>query len=168
LSEALFLTNDEQIQIKNLYTQIFIENNKDDYELDLLMAYANLIFTYIGKCYKRQFTTRQPLYNKIVLEFKKLLESYYIDKSNELPTVHFFAEKLNLSTNYFGDLVKHYTAKNASEIIQESVIAKAKTKLKSSDETIAEIGYHLGFEYPTYFSRLFKKHTGQTPSQFRK
>lgn len=168
INEALFLTEDEQLQIEHLYTQIFNEYIKDNYELDLLIAYCNLVFTYIDKCYKRQFNTRQHLYNKIVLEFKKLLESYYLNNLNELPSVHYFAEKLNLSTNYFGDLVKHNTGKTASEIIQDKIITEAKIQLQSTDKTIAEIGYTLGFEYPTYFARLFKKHIGKTPSQFRK
>jgi AraC-like DNA-binding protein len=168
INEALFLTDEEQVQIEHLYTQIFNEYNKDNYELDLLIAYCNLVFTYIAKCYKRQFDTRQPLYNKFVLEFKKRVDSYYLDKLNELPSVHYFAQKLNLSTNYLGDLVKHTTGKTASEIIQDKIITEAKIQLKSTDKTIAEIAYNLGFEYPTYFSRLFKKHTEKTPSQFRK
>lgn len=168
IKEALFLTEEEQLQIENLYTQIFNEYNKDNYELDLLVAYCNLVFTYIGKCYKRQFETRQPLYNNIVVQFKKLLDTYYTERLNELPSVQYFAEKLNLSTNYFGDLIKHNTDKTASEIIHDKIITEAKIKLKSTDKTIAEIGYNLGFEYPTYFARLFKKNTGKTPSQFRK
>ncbi len=168
ISEALFLTVDEQTQIEILYAQILTEYQKDNYELDLLIAYSNLIFTYVGKCYKRQFETRQPLYNKVVVEFKKLLKTYYSNDPEVLPSVNYFAEQLNLSTNYFGDLIKYNTGKTASEIIQEKIITEAKHQLKSSNKTIAEIGHNLGFEYPTYFGRLFKKHTGLTPSQFRK
>jgi len=168
ITEALFLTGDEQIQIENLYRQILKEYRKDTYELNLLMAYCNLIFTYVEKCYKRQFSTRQPLYNKIVVEFKKLLHAYYSSAPKVLPSVHYFAEELNLSTNYFGDLIKHNTGKTASEIIQEHIIAEAKRQLQSTDKSIAEIAYTLGFDYPTYFGRLFKKHTGKTPTQFRK
>jgi AraC-like DNA-binding protein len=168
INEALFLTEEEQVQIESLYVQIYKEYHKDNYELALLIAYCNLIFTYISKCYKRQFETRQPLYNKIVLEFKKLLNNFYSENLNELPSVHYFAERLHLSTNYFGDLIKHNTGETASEIIQQKIINEAKIQLKSTDKTIAEIGYNLGFEYPTYFARLFKKHIGKTPSQYRK
>jgi len=168
INEALFLTEEEQVQIESLYVQIYKEYDKDNYDLALLVAYCNLIFTYISTCYKRQFETRQPLYNKIVVAFKKLLHNFYSKNLNELPSVHYFAEKLHLSTNYFGDLIKHNTGETASEIIQQKVIAEAKIQLKSTDKTIAEIGYNLGFEYPTYFARLFKKHIGKTPSQYRK
>jgi AraC-like DNA-binding protein len=71
--------------------------------------------------------------------------------------LHFFADKLNLSTNYFWDLIKHHTGKTPSEIIQNKIIMEAKLQLMSTDKTIAEIGYDLGFEYPTYFTRLSKK-----------
>lgn len=165
--EALFLTEDEQQNIETLFTQIHTEYQKDTYELDLLIAYSNLIFTYVGKCYKRQFETRQPLYNKIVVEFKKLLNAYYNEVQSETPSVNYFADSLNLSTNYFGDLIKHHTGKTASDLIQEKIILEAKRLLQSSDKTIAEISFSLGFEYPTYFTRLFKKRTGQTPTEFK-
>jgi len=168
VNEALFLTDDEQLQIEQLYEQILKEYRKDNYELDLLMAYCNLIFTYIEKCYKRQFKTRQPLYNKIVLEFKRQLNEYYSKEPKILPTVHYFAEQLNLSSNYFGDLIKHNTGKTASEIIQERIILVAKQQLKEDQHSISEIAYNLGFDYPTYFGRLFKKLTGNTPTEFKK
>jgi hypothetical protein len=128
INEALFLTESEQNHIGTLFQQINEEYQKDNYELDLLIAYCNLIFTYVNKCYKRQFDTRQPLYNKVVVEFKKLLNTYYKSDVNELPNVNFFAEKLNVSTNYFGDLIKHHTSKTASEIIQEKIDCKTPTK----------------------------------------
>lgn len=167
INEALFLTEDEQIQIENLYIQLFDEYQKDNYELDILIAYCNLIFAHVVKFYKRQFYSRQPLYNKIVVEFKKQLNVFYVENKSQLPAVHYFADKLNLSTNYFGDLIKHHTGKTPSEIIQNKIIMEAKLQLLSTDKTIAEIGYDLGFEYPTYFTRFFKKLTDLTPSEFK-
>lgn len=168
IKEALFLTNDEQNRIENLYEQIFEEYQKDNYDMALLLAYCNLIFTYIGKCYKRQFETRQPLYNKLVTEFKKLLSDYYSNGQQGMPNVHYFSDKLHLSSNYFGDLIKFNTGKTPSEIIQDKIISEAKKHLEISNKTVAEIGYDLGFDYPTYFTRFFKKQTGITPTTYRK
>lgn len=126
-----------------------------------------MIFAHVVKFYKRQFYSRQPLYNKIVVEFKKQLNVFYVENKSQLPAVHYFADKLNLSTNYFGDLIKHHTGKTPSEIIQNKIIMEEKLQLMSTDKTIAEIGYDLGFEYPTYFTRFFKKLTDLTPSEFK-
>lgn len=167
VSEALFLTEDEQARVETLFEQIHDEYLKDDYSLDLLMAYCNLFFTYVQKCYFRQFNSRQPLYNKIVVEFKKLLNNYYTNNPGRLPSVNYFAESLNLSPNYFSDLIKHHTGKTTIELIHEKIISIAKKDLKFTNSPISEIGYHLGFEYPTYFGRLFKKFTGKTPTEFR-
>jgi AraC-like DNA-binding protein len=94
------------------------------------------------------------------------LNVFYAENKSQLPAVHFFADKLNLSTNYFGDLIKHHTGKTPSEIIQNKIIMEAKLQLMSTDKTIAEIGYDLGFEYqPT--SLDFQKLTDLTPSQFK-
>ncbi|WP_282080473.1 helix-turn-helix domain-containing protein [Aquimarina algiphila] len=167
ISEALFLTEEEQMRVETLFEQINDEYLKDDYSMDLLMAYCNLFFTYVQKCYHRQFNSRQPLHNKLVVEFKKLLNTYYLDNPNQLPSVIYFAENLNLSPNYFSDLIKYHTGKTTIEIIHEKTISIAKKDLKSTNKPISEIGYSLGFEYPTYFSRLFKKFTGKTPTEFR-
>ena len=85
-----------------------------------------------------------------------------------MPNVHYFSDKLHLSSNYFGDLIKFNTGKTPSEIIQDKIISEAKKHLEISNKTVAEIGYDLGFDYPTYFTRLFKKQTGITPTTYRK
>ncbi len=85
-----------------------------------------------------------------------------------MPNVHYFSDKLHLSSNYFGDLIKINTGKTPSEIIQDKIISEAKKHLEISNKTVAEIGYDLGFDYPTYFTRLFKKQTGITPTTYRK
>jgi len=167
INEALFLTVEEQTRVENLFEQIHDEYQKDDYSMNLLMAYSNLFLTYVQKCYQRQFKTREPLYNKLIIEFKEQLNTYYLNNPTHLPSVSYFANKLNLSTNYFSDLIKHHIGKTALEVIHEKIILEAKRELRNSFKTISEIGYDLGFEYPTYFARLFKKHTGLTPSQFR-
>ena len=84
-----------------------------------------------------------------------------------VPTVRFFADALNLSANYFGDLVKAQTGSSPQQLIQQNIIAQARHRLTTTTDTVSQIAYALGFEYPQYFSRLFKKQTGLTPQEFR-
>ena len=84
-----------------------------------------------------------------------------------MPTVKYCADKLNLSANYLGDLIKKETGKSAQENIQLSLIESAKERIFHKEKTISEIAYELGFEYPQYFSRLFKKRVGVTPNEYR-
>ncbi|NOU58355.1 AraC family transcriptional regulator [Marinifilum sp. JC070] len=167
IREALFLTENEQLRIETLFEQVYNEYQKDDYSMDLLMAYCNLFLTYVQKCYERQFKTREPLYNKIVVAFKKELNNYYLEHPKQLPSVNYFADNLHLSSNYFSDLIKYNTGKTALELIHEKIISEAKNQLKNMDKSISEVAHALGFDYPTYFTRLFRKHVGCTPSQYR-
>ena len=84
-----------------------------------------------------------------------------------MPTVKYFAEKVFLSPNYFGDLIKKETGKSAQEYIQLKLIDRAKEQIASTTKTISEIAYGLGFQYPQHFTRLFKQNVGKTPNQYR-
>ena len=88
-------------------------------------------------------------------------------KENGLPTVKYFADKVYLTPNYFGDLVKKKTGKSAQEYIQFKVIEMAKDKLKTTNLTISEVAYELGYQYPQHFSRIFKNNVGVTPNMYR-
>jgi YesN/AraC family two-component response regulator len=93
--------------------------------------------------------------------------NYYNQPINQIPTVQYFADKLGLTPNYLGDIIKHLTYKSAIENIHEFVMAKAKEMLeKRSDLNTTEIAYALGFEYPNYFSKFFKKQMGITPKKY--
>ena len=92
---------------------------------------------------------------------------YYNQPFEGVPTVNYFAQKLKLSANYLGDIIKSYTNKSAIETIHEFVIDKAKEKLMQTNSTSADVAYELGFDYPNYFSKLFKKQTNVTPKQFK-
>ena len=84
-----------------------------------------------------------------------------------LPSVKYFADKVCLSPNYFGDLIKKETGKTAQEYIQCRIIELAKERILEGSQTVSQIAYELGFQYPQHFSRLFKKHVGYTPNEYK-
>ncbi len=168
INKALFLTPEEQSKVEILFEQIYEGYHEKTASIAIIMAYCNVLFTYIQECYKRQFNTREPLYNTIINDFNNSLNNHYKQNPQQLPSVKYFAQKLHLTSNYLGDLIKHYTGKSAIDTIHDKVIFEAKNLLDATNKPVSEIGYSLGFEYPTYFSRMFKKHTGLTPSQYRK
>lgn len=167
--EALFLTPEEKTLLLDLFQKAYAEYGKEPFAKPVLVSYAALILSYIQLFYERQFKSRTTLYHRVVADFYGQLEQYFAQENDitELPTVAYFAEKANLSTNYFGDLIKSFTGQSPQAHIQQHVVQLAKTCLRQSDATVSEIAYALGFEYPTYFTRFFKKETGITPTVFR-
>ena len=120
--------------------------------------------------YDRQFVTRNQQNNDIIVRFERLLDEYFdgpMPQQEGLPSVKYFADKVFLSPNYFGDMIRKQTGKTASEYIQTKVIERAKENLLSSDKTMSEIAYDLGFQYPQHLSRMFKRVAGCTPNEFR-
>ncbi|MGQ1910726.1 helix-turn-helix domain-containing protein [Marinifilum sp. RC60d5] len=172
VNEALHLSDAEKKTLADLRDIIEKEYslNIDKHSQKLIISNIELMLDYCTRFYDRQFYTRENLNVDIVSKFENLMKAYYASgKAIELgiPTVKFCGAELNMSANYLSDLLKKETGRNAQEYIQYFVIDKAKTKLLNSDETISQIAYSLGFEYPQYFSRLFKKKTGLTPNQYR-
>ena len=103
-------------------------------------------------------------------KFEDLLDVYFQSEQSpneKLPTVKYFADKVNLSSNYFGDLIKKETGKTAQEYIQGKIINIAKERILASEKTVSEIAYELGFQYPQHFTRIFKKVVGCTPTEYR-
>ena len=120
--------------------------------------------------YDRQFNTRSQENKDILVKFEDLLDTYlHSDKpqTEGLPTVKYFADGVNLSPNYFGDVVKKGTGQTAQKYIQNKLIDIAKEELLSSEKSISEIAYALGFQYPQHLTRIFKKSTGYTPMGYR-
>lgn len=167
--EALFLTPEEKTILQDLFQKAYGEYGKLNFAKPVLVSYAALILSYVQLFYERQFQSRTFLYHRVVADFYAQLEQYFNleNEIRELPTVAYFAEKANLSTNYFGDLIKLFTGKSPQAHIHQQVIQMAKVRLRQSTASVSEIAYALGFEYPTYFTRFFKKETGITPTVFR-
>jgi AraC-like DNA-binding protein len=171
-NEALHLSSKERQLILDLFakTETELKQSIDKHSKKLIASTIELLLNYCDRFYDRQFITRD-LVNKGVLEnFEELLNSYFKSEkpySIGLPSVAYCAEKLHLSANYFGDLIKKETGKSAQEFIQSKIIDVAKNKIFESTKTVNEIAYELGFKYPQHFIRLFKKRVGATPNEYR-
>jgi len=174
VNESLLLTKEEQNTVNLLMEQAWSEMNnmKDDYSIPIILSYINTLLVTTERFYARQFSTRKTMCNQLASDFFKLLKSYYKNTSEfsnkEQPSVVYFANKLNITANYLSDTIRHHSGKSALNIIHDVIIEEAKILLITSSQTVSEISYILGFEYPNYFSRLFKKKTNLSPSDFRK
>lgn len=167
--EALYLTDRESRILLDLFIKAHEEYCQADFSEDVIASYTSLILSYTQNFYERQFQSRSKIYNRVVADFYKDLDRYYTKQNNDrtFPTVVYFAEKSNLSVNYFGDLIKHYTGKSPLEHIHEYIIQIAKERLRQTKLTVNEIAFELGFEYPTYFTRFFRSKTGISPRTYR-
>ena len=170
--EALHLSELEKEKLKEIVGDIETELNQniDKHSKTLIVSTIELLLNYCNRYYDRQFITRTETNKDIIGDFEGLLDHYF--ESEELqkqgfPSVKFLAEQLHLSPNYLSDLLKKETGKNGTEHIQLHVIELAKDKLLSTSVSVNEIAYDLGFEYPQYFSKMFKKNTGMTPAEYR-
>jgi len=167
--EALFLTTEEEAILWDLYKKAYDEFQKESYSKDIIMSYIALILSYTQVFYDRQFDSRSKIYNSVIDHFFENLKQYFGNNDGiaGLPSVAYFAQKANLSPNYFGDLIKHFTGESPIEHIHNFVLNQAKDKLKNTSLSISEISYSLGFDYPNYFARFFRKKTGLSPKIFR-
>jgi AraC family transcriptional regulator, transcriptional activator of pobA len=172
VSEALHLSDDEKNTLTTIVENIEREcnGNIDQYSQDVIITAIEQLLNYSQRFYGRQFITRQKLNSDLLSTFENLVSTYFnsaIISEHGQPSVDYFASKLNLSASYLTDLLKKETGKTTKEYLQLKVIEKAKNKLLNSNDTVNEIAYSLGFEYPQYFNRLFKSKTGMTPMEFR-
>ena len=172
LHEALHLSDKERIVLKSFIDKIEEEykQNIDKHSQDLIIANIEMLLKYSKRFYDRQFFTRTNLNKDILSSFNRILKDYYnSDKAfeNGKLTVKACAQILNLSDNYLGDLLKAETGRNAKDHINDFIIERAKNNLLGTNDSVSEIAYNLGFEYPQSFNKLFKSKVGQSPTQFR-
>ena len=171
-SEALHLSEAEKQTLYAIVKQLDreINSNVDVYSQNVIVSAIGLLLNYCMRFYGRQFITRTNQNKDILARFEAYLREYAASDApakGGLPEVKQCARALSLSPNYFSDLVKSETGKNAQEHIHCFLLDAAKSLLLNTNKTISEIAYELGFEYPQYFSRLFKNKTGITPTRFR-
>ena len=172
VNEALHLS-EEEISIVMDCLKIIrmeLEHGVDKHSKTLLVNHIELLLNYCMRFYERQFITRGKTNRDVLTRFENLLDEYFesaLAEQDGLPTVKYFADKLCLSSNYFGDMFKKETGKSPQEYIQEKVIELAKERISDTADTVSQIAYSLGFQYPQHFCRLFKKRVGYTPSEYR-
>jgi len=172
-NEALHLSEEERNTITDISHQIIKEynNNIDAHSQTLIISNLELLLNYCVRFYDRQFYTRTNLNKDLVSEFEEVLKAWYkSDKQLEsgIPSVKYCAAEMNISSRYLSDLLRKETGKNTQEHIHHFIIEKAKTSLLDSSKSSSEIAYALGFEYPQYFSKLFKKSTSMSPMEYRR
>jgi AraC-like DNA-binding protein len=171
VSEALFLSAKEKEIITGLFKSIHIEltTNIDQFSQDVLVSQIELLLNFSNRYYHRQFLTKKAVNNEIIHTLDQMLNNYFegVGVKNGLPTVQDICDTLQLSQRYLSDMLRSLTGLNTQQYIQNALIEKAKQKLSTTDLTVSEIAYELGFEHPQSFSKLFKAKTSQSPLQFR-
>ena len=172
-NEALHISDDEKKIIMDCLSkiQMELEHAIDRLSKRLIAGNIQLLLDYCLRFYERQFNTRAVVNKDILSRFESLLDDYFDNgraRTDGLPTVKYFADKVFLSPNYFGDLIKKETGKTAQEYIQTRLIDAAKEMIAGSDKTMSQIAYELGFQYSQHFNRLFKKNVGYTPNEYRR
>jgi AraC family transcriptional activator of pobA len=170
--EALFLSEKEEITIMGMLHNIEQEyhSNIDKFSQDLIIVQLELLLTYADRFYHRQFITRKISSHKILDRLEEILTEYFNEdhlSHKGLPSVQYVADKLNVSPNYLSELLKVLTGQSTQQHIHEKLIEKAKEKLSTTDLSVSEIAYELGFEHPQSFSKLFKTKTSLSPLEFR-
>jgi len=172
VNEALHLSQKEEESLEILFENIQTEYQRsiDTHSQQVIVSNLELLLTYSDRYYARQFVLRKEKGSSLLEAFEVELRQYFEGKGEKrgLPTVTDFAERLHVSANYLSDTLRSLTGKNTQEHIHFHLIEKAKNILLATDQTVAQIAFDLGFEYPQYFSRLFKDKTGVTPTQFRR
>lgn len=171
-NEALNLSEREEKSVMDIIDNINRETeaNIDAFTQDLLVSNLDLLLKYCDRFYNRQFLTRKKVNNDLLTKMESLLDDYFKDDNlaiNGIPTVHFIAEQLNLSPNYLSDMLRVQTGQTTQQHIQNRLIEKAKQLLSTTEMSVSEIAYHLGFEHPQSFHRLFKNRTAVSPLEFR-
>lgn len=171
-NEALHCSNKEEEVISNVMQNLKdeIEKSIDNFTQDVIVSHIDLLLNYCNRFYNRQFITRKPANNDTLIRLENLLNDYFNSDdliSKGLPTVQQVAEQLNVSSNYLSDMLRSITGQTTQQHIHNKLIEKAKELLTTTNLSVSEIAYYLGFEYPQSFNKLFKKKTDISPLEFR-
>lgn len=172
VNEALHLSDKEKATIISIFKNMEEELNNaiDDFSQDVVISQIELLLNYSNRFYKRQFITRKAINSNLLQKMEEILDDHFRNEKllkEGIPTVHFLADKLNLSPSYLSDMLRSLTGQNTQQHIHNKLIEKAKEKLSATNLSVSEIAYELGFEHSQSFSKLFKAKTNLSPLQFR-
>ncbi len=169
--EALHLAAQEEALLEGLLHTLRAEYERpiDAFSQDVLVAQLGVLLNYANRFYHRQFLTRRTAEHDVLTRFEALLTAYFAPEAGEqsLPTVQHFADALHVSPAYLSDMLRTLTGQSTQQHLHHALLEKAKRLLLTTSLTINETAFRLGFEYPQYFTRLFKNKTGMTPAAFR-
>ncbi len=171
-NEALHLSDGEKEIILSIFKIINDELNSriDDFSQDVMIAQIELLLNYSNRFYKRQFITRKVVNSDLLQKLEITLDDYFNNNKSlkqGIPTVQYLSEHLNVSASYLSDMLRSLTGQNTQHLIHNKLVEKAKEKLSTSNLSVSEIAFELGFEHPQSFSRLFKSKTNLSPIEFR-
>jgi AraC family transcriptional regulator, transcriptional activator of pobA len=171
-NEALHLSEQEKETVMAIFKimEEELHGRIDGCSQDVMVAQIDLLLNYCNRYYNRQFITRKAASKDLLQKLEAILEGYFNDETamrQGLPTVQWLAERLHVSAHYLSDMLRSLTGQNAQQHIHQKLIEVAKEKLSTSDLSVSEIAYSLGFEFPQSFSRLFKTKTQLSPLEFR-
>jgi AraC-like DNA-binding protein len=172
VNEALFMSEKEEDIITDILKNIQREyhSNIDKFTQNIIIAQIEQLLSYCERFYQRQFITRAKTNHEVLAKVEAVLDNYFNDQNlleKGTPSAQYLAEQLHLSPNYLGSLLKSLTGNSTQTHIHEKLIEKAKEKLSTTNLTISEIAYELGFEHSQSFSKLFKSKTKLSPLEFR-
>lgn len=171
VNEALFLSEKEEEIMIELFKGIEKEYQSgiDQFTQSIIVSQIEVILNYCERFYQRQFVSRKKSSHHILEKLELILEDYFNEKvmNKGLPTAHYVAQELNISTNYLGSLLKSLTGQSTQQQIQEKLIEKAKEKLTTTNLSVSEIAFELGFEHSQSFSKLFRNKVEMSPMKFR-
>jgi len=169
--EALHLSAREERLLEGLLTTIAdeLERPIDAFSQEVIVTQLDMLLTYANRFYHRQFLTRRTAEHDLLSRFETLLTAYFALEGEDrpLPTVQYFADALHLSPSYLSDMLRTLTGQTTQQHIHQALLEQAKVLLRTTSLSVKETAFRLGFDYPPYFSRLFKNKTGQTPAEFR-
>lgn len=172
VNEALHLSEKEKDITLSIFRNIQneLEQSIDNFSQDIIISQLELLFNYSERFYNRQFTICKTESDDMLAQMEMLLNEYFNKNTGlekGLPTVQYLADKLNISSGYLSDMLRSLTGLNAQQHIHEKLIEKAKEYLTTRNSSIAEVAYQLGFEHPQSFSKVFKKKTTLSPSEYK-